>query len=57
MAWLKTVELPQADRFVVESELRQLENCEKEIASIDSQLMEYAAEEPKGTFSHERCLV
>jgi hypothetical protein len=47
MAWLKTVGLPQADRFVVESELRQLENCEKEIASIDSQLMDYAAEEPK----------
>ncbi len=47
MKWLKSVELPASDRFVVDSELRQLDSCEQEIAAIDSQLLSFAADEPQ----------
>ncbi|QGJ68569.1 Transposase [Planctomycetales bacterium 10988] len=45
--WLNELKLPAIERLVLDSELRPLEWTEKEIASLDQQLMEIAGNEPR----------
>ena len=47
LAWLKQVELPPTERLVLDSELRQLDGVEKELASLDEQLITIAGDEPR----------
>ena len=47
MAWLKGVQLPLTERLVLDSELRQLEAVEKELTSLDEQLIAIAGDEPR----------
>jgi hypothetical protein len=47
LAWLKQVELPPTERLVVDSELRQLDGVEQELASLDEQLVAIAGDESR----------
>lgn len=46
-AWLKSLEMAPANRLILESELRQLEQTEQELLLIDCQLVEAARHEPR----------
>jgi transposase len=47
LAWLKRIELPPTERLVLDSELRQLDGVESELASLDEQLIAIAGDEPR----------
>lgn len=47
LVWLKQVEAAPAERLVLDSELRQLDALEKEVASIDERLIVIAGDEPR----------
>jgi transposase len=47
VAWLQSVDLDEAGRAAVDSELRLLELCEKEIAVLDTTLLKAAAADPR----------
>ena len=47
MAWLRQVELPATEQLIRDSELRQLEGVEKELASLDERLIAIAVDEPR----------
>jgi transposase len=46
-AWLKTLELARVERLLLESELRQLDQVEQELETLDQELSGIAAEEPR----------
>lgn len=45
--WLKQLDLPRTERFIVDSEQRQLQGVERELAALDKQLVALAANEPR----------
>jgi transposase len=47
LAWLKEVTLPPDERWVLDSELRQLEAIERELEKVDEQLATIAQHEPR----------
>jgi transposase len=47
VAWLKEVALPPHERWVLDSELRQLEAVEGELQKVDEQLADVAQQEPR----------
>ena len=47
LVWLRQVELPPTERLVLDSELRQLDAVEKEVASLDEQLIAIAGDESR----------
>jgi len=47
LSWLKSINLPEHERLVLDSELRQLIYVERERVMLDEQLAIYAAKEPR----------
>lgn len=47
LAWLQQIELPPTERMILDSELRQLENAEKELALLDKQLLDIGGDDPR----------
>lgn len=47
IAWLRSLDLCSTDRLMLESELRQLDQVERELKMVDGQLIEIARQEPR----------
>jgi transposase len=47
LAWLKSLDLAPVDRLILDSELRQLQQVELELAVLDRELVEIARQEPQ----------